>query len=168
MEASDFARAGTVHRSLRTFASTRPGAWVFARLAHHLDRPVFRLSGGKRSAASIIAGLPLVMVTTTGAKSGKPRTVPLLAFPADNGIAVIASNFGQRHQPAWYHNLRANAEGELAVVDGERRPFRAVEATGERRARIWADALRIYPGYSEYERRAPREVAVFVLEPLVA
>lgn len=166
MEASDFAQAGAIHRSLRTFASTRPGALVFARLAHHLDRPVFRLTGGRRSAASILAGVPLVMVTTTGAKSGKPRAVPLLAFPADDGIAVIASNFGQRHQPAWYYNLRANPEGELAMVGGERRRFRAVEATGERRARIWGGALRIYPGYSEYERRAPRQVAVFVLEPV--
>jgi deazaflavin-dependent oxidoreductase (nitroreductase family) len=163
----NYASASPLHRLVRRFASTPPGAWLFARIAHHLDRPVFKLSGGKRSASSFLAGLPLVMVTTTGAKSGQPRTVPLLALPTDDGVAVIASNFGQRHQPSWYYNLRANPEGEMSVVGGEQRRFRSVEATGERRERIWAEALRIYPGYSEYERRAShRDIHVFVLEPV--
>jgi deazaflavin-dependent oxidoreductase (nitroreductase family) len=78
---------------------------------------------------------------------------------------VIASNFGQREHPGWYHNLRAHPQAEV-VIDGTRQTVRAVEASGERRARIWEAGLRVYPGFAQYERRAAhREIAVFVLEP---
>jgi deazaflavin-dependent oxidoreductase (nitroreductase family) len=77
---------------------------------------------------------------------------------------VIASNFGQARHPAWYHNLRANPEGQV-TVDGVTRRFRATEAEGEMRARIWQEGLKVYPGWSQYERRAAnRQIAVFVLE----
>jgi deazaflavin-dependent oxidoreductase (nitroreductase family) len=89
----------------------------------------------------------------------------VLGLPTPDGLVVIASNFGQHRHPAWYHNLRANPEGEV-VVDGTKRRFRAVEAEGERRERIWNQGLKIYPGWSQYERRAShRRIAVFVLEP---
>jgi deazaflavin-dependent oxidoreductase (nitroreductase family) len=105
------------------------------------------------------------MLTTTGAKSGQPRTVPVLGIPTEGGVAVIASNFGQRRHPAWYHNLRAYPEAEVAV-DGSRRRVRAIEAEGERRDRIWQEGVRIYPGLGQYERRAShRRISVFVLEP---
>jgi deazaflavin-dependent oxidoreductase (nitroreductase family) len=161
-----YARANAVQKSIRRFASGGPGSWLFSRLARHIDRPVYRVSRGRHTFASLISGIPVVMLTTTGAKSGKPRTVPVLGLPTDEGTAVIASNFGQRKHPAWYHNLRANPEGEVAV-NGAKRRFRAVEAEGERRAAIWQEGLRIYPGFSQYERRAShRDIAVFVLEPL--
>jgi deazaflavin-dependent oxidoreductase (nitroreductase family) len=130
---------------------------------HHIDRPVYRLTGGRHTFASLVSGLPVVMLTTTGARTGVPRTVPVLGLPTAHGLAVIASNYGQPHHPAWYHNLRANPEGEV-TVEGVTRPFRATEAEGDVRARIWRESLKVYPGYSQYERRAPnRQIGVFVL-----
>jgi deazaflavin-dependent oxidoreductase (nitroreductase family) len=160
----EYDRANAVQRAVRRFASSGPGAWLFVRLAHRLDKPFFRLSKGRFTLASLIAGLPVVMLTTTGARTGKPRTVPVLGLPSPEGLAVIASKFGQRDTPGWCHNLLANPEGEVAV-DGQRRRVRAIEVEGDRRRRVWEHALTIYPGYEQYAKRAAhRRIHVFVLE----
>jgi deazaflavin-dependent oxidoreductase (nitroreductase family) len=154
-----------MRRALRTFAATRPGSWLFARVLDHIDRPVFRLTRGRRTMTSLLAGLPVVMLTTTGARSGQQRTVPLVGLTSTEGLAVIASSYGQRSHPAWYHNLRANPRAEV-TVDGVRRACVAVVAEGDRRARIWQQALAVYPGFGRYELRAShRDIPVFVLEP---
>jgi deazaflavin-dependent oxidoreductase (nitroreductase family) len=161
-----FENANPIQKALRRVAASGPGAWLFARVLYRIDRPVYRLTRGRHTFASLLSGIPVVMITTTGARSGQPRTVPVLGIPTADGVAVIASNFGQRRHPGWYFNLRANPEG-LMAVDGERRRFRAIEAEGERRRAIWAEGLRVYPGWSQYERRASnRQIAVFVLEPV--
>jgi deazaflavin-dependent oxidoreductase (nitroreductase family) len=148
---------------MRRFAATGPGSWLFAPVMHRIDGPVYRLTGGRHTFASLASGLPVVMLTTTGARTGVRRTVPVLGLPTADGLAVIASNYGQPHHPAWYHNLRANPEGEV-TVDGTTRRFRATEAEGDVRARIWQESLKVYPGYSQYERRAAnRQIGVFVL-----
>lgn len=162
----DYTSANPLQKAIRRFASSGPGSWLFARVQHHLDKPLYRLSGERFTLTSLLAGLPMAMLTTTGAKSGKPRTVPVLGLPTPDGLAVISSNYGQEHHPSWYHNLRANPEGRVRVKD-EARPFRAVEAEGERRDRIWQEALNVYPGFATYEKRAPhRRIAVWVLEPV--
>ena len=74
----------------------------------HLDQLVSKLTGGKRSFAAIAAGLPSVILTASGAKSGKPRTVALLGIPHPDGVAVVAANYGDAKHPAWYHKLKAN------------------------------------------------------------
>ncbi len=159
-----FERANVIQKVLRRLAGSGPGSWLFARVLHRIDRPVYRLTGGRHTFASLVSGIPVVMLTTTGARSGQPRTVPVLGLPTADGLVVIASNFGQHRHPAWYHNLRANPEGSVAV-DGQSRRFLAVEAQGEQRRRIWEEGLRVYPGWSQYERRATnRRIAVFVLE----
>jgi deazaflavin-dependent oxidoreductase (nitroreductase family) len=161
-----FERANPLQRALRRFAASGPGSWLFARILHRIDRPVYRLSGGRYTFASLLSGLPVVMLTTTGARSGRSRSLPVLGFPTAEGLVVIASNYGQERHPAWYHNLRANPEGQVAV-NGKTHRFRAVQAEGEQRERIWQEGLRIYPGWSTYERRATnRRIAVFVLNPL--
>lgn len=166
IEPFTFAAAGRLQRALRRFAACGPGSWLFARVLHRIDRPVYRLTRGRQTFASLLAGIPVVMLTTTGARSGRPRTVPVLGLPIGDGLAVIASNFGQPHQPGWYHNLRAHPEATVAV-NGHPRRVRAVEAEGDRRDRIWQEGLRVYPGWSQYERRATnRRIAVFVLEPI--
>jgi deazaflavin-dependent oxidoreductase (nitroreductase family) len=162
---SSYLRAHPLQRAIRRAAASGPGSWLFARVLHRIDNPVYRLSRGRHTFTSLLAGLPIVMLTTTGARSGQPRSVPIVGLPTDQGLAVIASNFGQNRHPAWYHNLRAHPEATI-TVDGRTRPVRAVEVDGERRRRIWDEGLRVYPGWSQYDRRTPnREIAIFVLEP---
>lgn len=161
-----FERANWVQKALRRFAASGPGSWLFARTLHRIDRPVYRLTRGRHTFASLLSGIPVVMLTTTGARSGRPRTVPVLGLPTADGLAVIASNFGQDRHPGWYHNLRADPEGSV-TVDGQTRRFRAVEVEDDHRRRIWEDGLRVYPGWSQYERRASsRRIAVFLLVPV--
>jgi deazaflavin-dependent oxidoreductase (nitroreductase family) len=160
-----FADANPFHRGLRRFAASGPGSWMLSRVLHPLDRLTFRATKGRHLASSLVSALPVAMVTTTGARSGHARTVPLLAMPTDDGLAVIGSNYGKPRHPAWRHNLRANPEGEVDV-EGGHWAFRAVEVEDERRERIWQEALRTYPGFTTYARRAaPRRISVFVLEP---
>jgi deazaflavin-dependent oxidoreductase (nitroreductase family) len=161
-----FDRANGLQKLLRRFAAGGPGSWLFARVLHRIDRPVFRLTRGRYTFASLVSGIPVIMLTTTGARSGLPRSVPVLGIPADGDLAIIASNFGQYRNPAWYHNLRADPHAEIGV-DGIHRRVRAVEVEGDRRARVWHEGLRIYPGFAQYERRAAhRHISVFVLEPV--
>lgn len=158
-------RANLVQRLIRRLAASGPGSWVFARVAQRLDRPVHRATRGRYTLSSLLSGLPVVMLTTVGAKSGRSHTVPLVGIPVPDGIAVVASNWGQYRYPAWYHNLRAHPDAQ-AVVDGHPRPVRAVEVDAERRAAIWAQGLRVYPGFGQYERRAShRRIPIMVLEP---
>lgn len=165
-QTTGFDQANQVQKFIRRLAASGPGAWLFARVLHRIDRPVHRLTGGRHTFASLVSGIPVVMLTTTGAKSGQPRTVPVLGIPVRGELAIIASNFGQYRHPAWYHNLRAHPEAEMAV-NGTRRRVRASEATGELRAEIWQEGLRVYPGFGQYERRAShRHISVFVLEPV--
>lgn len=159
-----FARANRFQRVLRRLAASGPGSWLAVRILHRIDPPVFRLTRGKHTVSSLMTGLPVVFLKTTGARSGKQRTSPVLGFPSAEGLVVIASNYGQAHHPAWYHNLRAEPDGEV-VIDGHVQQFHAVEAQGAQRDRIWREGLAIYPGWSSYERRATdRRIAVFVLE----
>ena len=163
--AREFAEANAPQRALRRFAASGPGSWLFSRVLDPLDRLTFRATKGRHLFSSMLSALPVAMVTTTGARSGSRRTVPLLAMPTDDGLVVIGSNYGRPKHPAWRHNLRANPDGEVDV-DGRRWAFRAVEVQDERRHRIWQQALRTYPGFSAYARRAePRRISVFVLEP---
>ncbi|HEY4826087.1 MAG TPA: nitroreductase family deazaflavin-dependent oxidoreductase, partial [Solirubrobacteraceae bacterium] len=108
-----FENANAVQRTMRRVAASGPGAWVFARVLYRIDRPVYRITRGRHTFASLLSGIPVVMITTTGARSGQPRTVPVLGLPTADGLAVIASNFGQRRHPGWYFNLRANPAGSL-------------------------------------------------------
>ena len=160
-----YERANHAQKLLRRLASSGPGAWLFSRVMHRLDRPVHRLTRGRHTLGSLLSGLPVVMLTTVGARTGRPRSVPVLGLPFTGGLGVIASNFGQHRQPGWYYNLRANPDAEV-VVDGVRRRVRAVEADAGQRAEIWREGLRVYPGFSQYEQRAShRRISVFVLEP---
>lgn len=158
--------ANAWHRALRRFAASGPGSALLSPVLDRLDRLTFRASKGRHLASSLLSALPVAMVTTVGARSGQRRTVPLLALPTDDGLAIIGSNYGKPRHPAWRHNLRANPAGEVDV-EGRRWAFRAVEVDDARRDRIWETALRTYPGFTTYAKRAaPRRISVFILEPL--
>ena len=74
----EYDQANALQRLLRRFAASGPGAWLFARVLHHVDRPFYRLTRGRWTFASLVSGIPVVMLTTPGAKSGRQRTVPVL------------------------------------------------------------------------------------------
>ncbi len=157
-------------RLVRTAAASAPGAWLFARTLHHLDRLTLRLTGGRTTAAALSTGLPLITLTTTGAKSGQPRSVPLLGIPDGPNIILVASNWGQAHHPAWYYNLRAHPEVTVTVngpsANGRSLPYTARQLTGEERARCWQKAVNTYAGYEAYVRRARnRQIPVLLLTP---
>jgi deazaflavin-dependent oxidoreductase (nitroreductase family) len=155
-----------VQRGIRWLAGTRAGAWVFARVLHRIDRAVFRLSGGRWTATSAASGLPVVLLTTTGARTGLPRTVPVLGFPLDGGTAVAGGNFGRPRDPAWCLNLRRHPTAEIAG-GGRRRARRRVvadELSGGARDRVWRQAVEALPAAAAYQRRAGgRTIPVFLL-----
>lgn len=154
-----------LQRIVKRAASTRAGAWFFSHAAHRLDLSVIRLSKGQGSLTSIFADLPVITLTTIGAKSGQSRTVPLVGIPDGDKVVLIASNFGRANHPAWYHNLRANPEATLSF-NGRAGTYIASEATGPEREAYWQEAVELYAGYAIYkERTNGREIPVMILTP---
>jgi deazaflavin-dependent oxidoreductase (nitroreductase family) len=151
-------------RAMQTIGSTRPGAWSFSHSLRHVDRLMYRLTGGRRSAPELLAGLPVVMVTTTGRKSGQPRTTPLIAPPVADTLALVGTNFGQHTTPAWVLNLeadpRATVEFHGTKIEAWARP-----ATAEEAVEIWDRASAVYGGYGKYQERITgRDIRIFVLD----
>ena len=135
------------------------------RVVKDLDLPLLRLTRGRVSLSSILTGLPVVTLTTTGAKSAAPRTMPVLGIPDGDRFVVIASSWGRRKHPAWRHNLRAHPEATVST-NGTTASCLARETDGEERDVFWRRAVALYPGFLAYERTASnRRISVFVLEP---
>jgi len=132
------------------------------RILGGLHRHVYRLTGGKVGAR--IANLPVLLLTTTGRKSGRPRTQPLAYTRATEGYVVIASKGGAPQHPLWYLNLRANPLAEV-TVGRETQKVRAREAKGEEREQLWRQLANVYSGYDRYARKTSRRIPVIVLEP---
>ena len=154
----------TWQRLFQQFLALRPVTWLMARVLHHADALLLRLSRGKLT-FSQFSGLPIIELTATGAKSGKQRTLPLAGYPDDEKIILIASNFGQKHSPAWYYNLKANPE---CTVKKDRRAevYIAREADGQEYEGYYDMAISYYVGYAVYKQRAKnRKIPVMVLEP---
>jgi F420H(2)-dependent quinone reductase len=113
-----------------------------------------------------IGPLRNLLLTTTGARTGRPRTTPLSYVAAGGMLALVASNFGSRTEPLWYRNLLARPEARVQL--GRRRwAARARVATAEERAVIWPAALAMWPAWAGYARRARREIPLVVLEQVV-
>jgi deazaflavin-dependent oxidoreductase (nitroreductase family) len=148
--------------SLSWAARQRPVTWFLVNVGNTIDPYLMRASGG-RLKTTISA--PTVLLTHTGAKSGKKRTTPLAYFTDDDGVILIASRGGHADHPAWYHNLSANPEVELwAKGSGGR--YRAEEAEGKERQRLWDLATGFYPGFARYQERAgDRRIPVMVCTP---
>ena len=163
MPAKTFENANRFQKAMRTFASSKVGVVLFRPTGHRLDKLVSRLTGGKRTFAGIVTGIPTVILTTTGARSGAPRSVAVAAVPHAEGMGVIASNWGGTKHPAWYHNLKANPECTVSA-EGETWAAIARPATDAERDQIWAKGLQLYPGWRKYEARAgDRRIEAFVL-----
>ncbi|MEW5985353.1 MAG: nitroreductase family deazaflavin-dependent oxidoreductase [Chloroflexota bacterium] len=155
-----------MQRIVQRITSSRPGVWFFSRTAHHLDRVALRLTDGRQTLSGLLAGVPVVTLTTIGARSGQPRSVPLIGVVDGERVALIASNWGSLRHPAWYHNVRANPQATV-TIGGRSQICLARPASEEERERYWQAAVRLYPGYAAYARRTGgRVIPVMVLEPL--
>jgi deazaflavin-dependent oxidoreductase (nitroreductase family) len=122
-------------------------------------------SGG--TSGTTMRGMPVVVLTTKGAKSGKLRKIPLMRVEHDGRYAVVASLGGAPKHPVWYYNVIADPHVELQ--DGPvKQDMRAREVTGQEKAEWWERAVAAYPDYADYQKKAGREIPVFVLESLDA
>ena len=132
------------------------------RMVGKLNVPVYRLTRG-RVGGKVGKGRVLLL-TTTGRKSGQPRTAPVLYLADGDSYVVINTNAGNEKTPAWSLNLRADPEAEVEVK-GKRVQVRSRLAEGEERADLWRRHMEQYSGWDFYESQLDREVGVFVLEP---
>lgn len=132
------------------------------RWAGKLNTPVYRLSGGRIGAR--VGKAPVLLLTTTGRKSGEKRTAPVVYLQDGERMVVINTNAGNAKVPAWSLNLAADPLAEVEV--GRRRiPVRARVAEGEERADLWRRHNEQYSGFDEYDAELDREPKVIVLEP---
>ena len=109
-------------------------------------------------------GMPVILLTTVGAKSGRLRKVPLMRVEHDGRYAAVASLGGAPKHPVWYHNVLADPHVELQ--DGTvKQDMVAREVTGEEKAQWWERCVAAFPDYADYQKKTDREIPVFVLEP---
>lgn len=133
-----------------------PSQWVRDQVA------TYESSGGTEG--TTMRGLPVVILTSRGARSGKVRKTPLMRVEYDGRYAVVASAGGAPRHPVWYHNVAADPRVELQ--DGAvRQDMVAREVTGDEKTEWWGRAVAAFPDYADYQVKTDREIPVFVLEP---
>jgi deazaflavin-dependent oxidoreductase (nitroreductase family) len=122
----------------------------------------FRANGGK--VGGQFEGAPLLLLHTTGAKTGQERINPVMYRADGDHLVVFASKAGADTNPDWYHNLRAHPEVSVEVGT-DTRSVRARVASQEERARLWAAQKKEWPGFADYETKTSRQIPVVILEP---
>lgn len=148
-------------QSLARYLGRQP--WL-AKLGSRLvevDTALQRRTGG-RIAFGRMGGLTALLLTTTGRKSGQPRTSPLTAIPDGGTLLVVGSNWGKPGHPAWSANLLAKPEATVEIR-GHAFPVAARLLTGNERQRAWASLTETWPAYADYANRTDREIRVFRL-----
>jgi deazaflavin-dependent oxidoreductase (nitroreductase family) len=161
-----YTETGPVRRLVRKTTPTRPLTWLYVRIQGRTDRLVHRLTRGRTTPSGLFSGLPVVMLTTTGARTGLARTQPVLGFSDGPTLLVIASNYGRAHNPGWYHNLKAHPQASVTIGDVTQ-AVEAREITGQQRDHCLRAAAASYPGFLVYQARSPhRPIPVIRLEPV--
>jgi len=158
------ARPAAWKRGMQRLVATKPGAAVHRMIAARLDAPIMKATGGRVSLAMGV--LPVVVLTSTGARSGQRRETPVSYFTDGDDVILMASNYGGARHPSWYHNLLAHPECELHI--GQRGgSFVARAAEGAERDRLYALAVDLYWGYAKYAQQTDgiRTIGVLRLTP---
>jgi len=147
------ARVSRPVRAYAAFLRTGVGRWLAKNIAPKVDPWLLRATGGRLAMGAM---LPSALLTTTGAKTGQPRTNPVFYFHDAPDVIVIASNYGADKHPAWYYNLSANPRVQIATNGGG--PVMSADAVSDpaERKRLWAMADRVYPLWPDYRRHAAR------------
>ncbi len=132
--------------------------------AEHVRDQVERYEASGGTDGATMRGLPVVILTSVGAKTGKLRKTPLMRVEHHGEYAVVASLGGAPRHPVWYYNLASHPEAELQ--DGPvKRDVRAREVFGEEKATWWERAVAAFPDYADYQASTHREIPLFVLTP---
>ena len=137
-----------------------PPRW-FLKTFTKINVLVYKLSGGRLM--NKLAGMPIVLVTMRGAKSGRTITIPLMYVPHEKGFILVASQGGAPKHPAWYHNLVKNPEIEI-THEGRTQNLTARRVNEEEKATLWSTCIEYYPPYEQYQRRTERQIPVFLCE----
>jgi deazaflavin-dependent oxidoreductase (nitroreductase family) len=157
-------KPNALQKFMHLFIMSGPVSAFFAPRVHRIDKAILELTKGKYTLSEIL-GWDIVQLTSIGAKSGQPRTMPLVGLFDGGKIALIASSFGRQHNPAWYYNLKAHPECTVQW-SGKTGTFIARETEGGEYKKYWQLGVSSYAGYEKYkERAAHRHIPVMVLEP---
>lgn len=148
-------------RAVSWLASRKWGRWLAARLYTPADKLVYRLTGGRRG---LSPRKTVLLLTTTGRKSGEPRRVPVLYLRDGRNLWVMASNYGRPRHPAWSSNLLANPDAVVRVGAEERR-VRARLGSPEEKSALWPRLVELYPAWKAYAGWTDRDFRLFCLEP---
>jgi deazaflavin-dependent oxidoreductase (nitroreductase family) len=152
-----------IERLAENFAQSRFGGWFYINVANRVDRVLLPLSKGRISISAQI--VPIGMLKTVGARSGKERRTPLTYLPDGERVILTASKGGNPKHPSWFHNLRANPDVRF-LAKGAEKEYRARVAEGAEREKLWAEVNDLYAGYETYQgRTGGRQIPVVVLEP---
>lgn len=155
-----------LQHGMQAVASTSAGSWVFQRTLYRVDRPVHRWTKGRYTVPGVLSGLPVIMLTTTGAKSGVARTMPVAGIPFGEDLVVLGTNFAQEHTPGWVFNLEKDPYASV-TWRSTTVPVVASRVPAEEMVEVWAAAARVYVGFPKYRQRLAhaRDVRAFVLAP---
>jgi deazaflavin-dependent oxidoreductase (nitroreductase family) len=146
--------------------TNRATTWFMRHVASHLDPLVFKASNGRYFSLGR-ASMPMVTLTTTGARSGKPRAVHLACLEFEGDPMVVASAMGQERHPGWSYNLEADPAVEVQV-EGERYAARAERLDAEQKARVWSQVHAALPQMKVYEGRTARDIRLYRLRRVAA
>ena len=150
-------------RLQQRLAATRPVAWLCSLTLDPVDSALDRMSGGRMNVPGVMAGLPVVFLTTTGARTGRERRRPLVGIPFDGGVGVIGTNYGGPRTPDWVLNLEARPAARLSYHDVTL-DVRAEPVDTATLERLFAAGSAIYPGYAKYRSRiGGRRIRGFIL-----
>ncbi|MFD4428926.1 nitroreductase family deazaflavin-dependent oxidoreductase [Nocardia sp. NPDC058497] len=153
-------RTNLLSRAANRFAATKPGSWLI-RTVTPLDRALLERTDAKYTVLGPI-GAPVILLTTTGRKSGVARTQPLLYVHDGDTLYVVGSNFGQDHHPAWTGNLLADPSATVAIA-GERIPVAATPVPDADKDALFARFIEITGAYAAYRERTTRNLRMFAL-----
>ena len=124
---------------------------------------LYRISNGR--IGGTLANSPVLLLTTTGRRSGKKRTVPLLYLPDGHNFVLVASNGGAVRHPNWWLNLQTTPEAWILIKDSRRR-VKAEQAPAAEKQRLWPRLVAMYPGYKRYQEITDRDIPVVILRPI--
>ncbi len=161
-----FSPPNAAQRGMQYVGASTAGAWVFQRTLYRVDRPLHRWSDGKLTVPGLLTGLPVIMLNTTGAKSGEPRTMPVAGIPYDGNFVILGTNFAQAKTPGWVFNLTKNPHATVAWRSQSAAVLARAVTPNEMDA-VWDASAVVYSGFPKYRTRIAdsRDVHAFILEP---